>query len=303
MDDDIEDLAIDMDEVNDCFERGVITEGAAFLERVEKLILSDPKLDKDERQIIRAFDNINRKVRKGKEVQILSEFEVFGFNSETLLRMGTIVVKCSPKVPGDDTHRKISETSGGEDIYDNDFEEYDSSEFEDTDERRPGNVYPTYAEQEPARVVRSKTAPERQGGGGVGVSARPVGAALPSMVSPAGLNARMSTRFKTTTWIQKGQWRLGEKIGSGSFGEVFQGMSDDGFLFAVKRLNIVNSKEIVNLTSEIELMQSLSQENIVKYLGAKVGPPLPPRPYPTLLEYDIHRAGLVSRSYDHMCVC
>ncbi|CAE7786215.1 mkkA, partial [Symbiodinium microadriaticum] len=80
----------------------------------------------------------------------------------------------------------------------------------------------------------------------------------------------MSSRFKTTSWIQKGQWRLGEKIGSGSFGEVFQGMSDDGFLFAVKRLHIVNHKEIVNLTSEIELMQSLSHENIVKYLGAKV---------------------------------
>ena len=89
------------------------------------------------------------------------------------------------------------------------------------------------------------------------------------MSSPALAPIRAS-KFKTTSWIQRGQWRLGEKIGSGAFGEVFQGMSDDGFLFAVKRMNITNHKEVHNLTAEIELMQTLSHPNIVMYLGAKV---------------------------------
>eukprot|EP00604_Paraphysomonas_vestita_P004202 CAMPEP_0174822094 /NCGR_PEP_ID=MMETSP1107-20130205/13157_1 /TAXON_ID=36770 /ORGANISM="Paraphysomonas vestita, Strain GFlagA" /LENGTH=600 /DNA_ID=CAMNT_0016040107 /DNA_START=550 /DNA_END=2352 /DNA_ORIENTATION=+ len=71
-------------------------------------------------------------------------------------------------------------------------------------------------------------------------------------------------------WIKRGEWRLGEKIGSGSFGDVFQGMSDDGYLFAVKQLKIVDDKEIANLISEIELMQSLDHPNIVKYLGTTV---------------------------------
>jgi mitogen-activated protein kinase kinase kinase 1 len=63
---------------------------------------------------------------------------------------------------------------------------------------------------------------------------------------------------------------LGEKIGSGSFGDVFQGLSDEGKLFAVKRLSMSNTKEVENLTSEIELMQTLSHTNIVRYLGFKV---------------------------------
>lgn len=258
--DEIEDLAIDMDEVNDCFERGIVAEGAGFLERMEKMVLADSSLDRDEIKIMKAFDTINRKISRGKEVHILSEFEKFGFNSETLLRLGTIVVQSSPRVPGIDARRKqVSDTSGDEN-YDNDFEEYDSGEFEETEIRaNTANVYPTYTEQEPAPVVRSKTAPQR----------KPAGPQASSFASPL-TNARSSTKFKTLSWIQKGQWRLGEKLGSGAFGEVFQGMSDDGFLFAVKRLNIVNNKEIVNLMSEIELMQSLSHENIVKYLGTKV---------------------------------
>ncbi len=33
-------------------------------------------------------------------------------------------------------------------------------------------------------------------------------------------------RGKTARWIANREWRLGEKIGSGSFGEVFKGMND-----------------------------------------------------------------------------
>jgi hypothetical protein len=40
-----------------------------------------------------------------------------------------------------------------------------------------------------------------------------------------------SSRGKTASWIVNKEWRLGEKIGSGSFGEVFQGMNNKVILF------------------------------------------------------------------------
>jgi serine/threonine protein kinase len=80
------------------------------------------------------------------------------------------------------------------------------------------------------------------------------------------------SKAKDKTWIAKGNWRIGEKIGSGSFGEVFQGLNGYGKLFAVKRLALAGGKmaDLENLVSEIELMRSLSHPNIVEYIGTKV---------------------------------
>ena len=70
-------------------------------------------------------------------------------------------------------------------------------------------------------------------------------------------------------WIKKKQWRFGPKVGSGSFGDVFQGVNDIGKLFAVKRLAMTSAPDIDNLLSEIEVMKSMeAHQNIVQYLGA-----------------------------------
>ncbi|CAM9099008.1 unnamed protein product, partial [Ectocarpus fasciculatus] len=66
---------------------------------------------------------------------------------------------------------------------------------------------------------------------------------------------------------------MGDKIGSGAFGEVFQGLnSRNGQLFAVKRLKIVpgQAAELENLANEIDLMRTLVHPNIVQYIGTKV---------------------------------
>ena len=48
-----------------------------------------------------------------------------------------------------------------------------------------------------------------------------------SRVSRSSVNGRI----KTASWIENRQWRLGEKIGSGAFGEVFQGLNDQVISF------------------------------------------------------------------------
>ena len=78
----------------------------------------------------------------------------------------------------------------------------------------------------------------------------------------------------TPSWITKNEWKLGQRIGTGSFGEVFQCMSGKGKLYAAKRLNIVSQvhtrEEIEELCEEIEFMKTFSHEYIVGYIGTWV---------------------------------
>ena len=78
----------------------------------------------------------------------------------------------------------------------------------------------------------------------------------------------------TPSWITKNEWKLGQRIGTGSFGEVFQCMSGKGKLYAAKRLNIVSQvhtrEEIEELCEEIEFMKNFSHEYIVGYIGTWV---------------------------------
>lgn len=78
--------------------------------------------------------------------------------------------------------------------------------------------------------------------------------------------------YKSITWIHEKKWVLGDKIGKGSFGEVFQGMSTEtGQLFACKKMAVTGKQfEIDNLCEEIDLMKDLSHPNVVAYLGTYV---------------------------------
>lgn len=67
-------------------------------------------------------------------------------------------------------------------------------------------------------------------------------------------------------------WLKGEHLGSGSFGSVYEAISDDGFFFAVKEVSLIdqgiNAKQrIVQLEHEISLLSRLEHENIVQYFG------------------------------------
>ncbi|KAL5213513.1 hypothetical protein ABZP36_024360 [Zizania latifolia] len=75
-------------------------------------------------------------------------------------------------------------------------------------------------------------------------------------------------RFKRTIT----SWIKGEHLGSGSFGSVYEAISDDGFFFAVKEVSLIdqgiNAKQrILQLEHEISLLSRLEHDNIVQYFG------------------------------------
>ncbi|XVF36836.1 hypothetical protein REPUB_Repub19eG0092700 [Reevesia pubescens] len=82
-----------------------------------------------------------------------------------------------------------------------------------------------------------------------------------SNISPNG-------RFKMTITY----WEKGELLGRGSFGSVFEGISDDGFFFAVKEVSLLDQgsqgkQSIIQLEHEIALLSQFEHENIVQYYG------------------------------------
>lgn len=97
--------------------------------------------------------------------------------------------------------------------------------------------------------------------------------ALPKTVESARGSAALLPYH--TQQIRRGHWRLGKKIGSGTFGVVHQGLNDDnGMAVAVKVLKRVGRDDaaVKELENEITLMQKLDHPNIVRYLGCQVDP-------------------------------
>ncbi|GLT69476.1 hypothetical protein SLA2020_416240 [Shorea laevis] len=67
-------------------------------------------------------------------------------------------------------------------------------------------------------------------------------------------------------------WEKGELLGRGSFGSVFEGISHDGFFFALKEVSLLDQgsqgrQSIFQLEQEIELLSQFEHENIVQYYG------------------------------------
>ncbi|KAA8545544.1 hypothetical protein F0562_020328 [Nyssa sinensis] len=71
-------------------------------------------------------------------------------------------------------------------------------------------------------------------------------------------------------------WQKGDFLGSGSFGTVYEGFTDDGFFFAVKEVSLLDQgtqgkQSIYQLEQEISLLSQFEHENIVQYLGTDKG--------------------------------
>ncbi|AQK63632.1 Mitogen-activated protein kinase kinase kinase 1 [Zea mays] len=67
-------------------------------------------------------------------------------------------------------------------------------------------------------------------------------------------------------------WMRGALLGSGSFGMVYEGISDEGAFFAVKEVSLLDQgsnaqQSIVALEQEIALLGQFEHENIVQYYG------------------------------------
>ncbi|XAR53112.1 Mitogen-activated protein kinase kinase kinase [Bertholletia excelsa] len=67
-------------------------------------------------------------------------------------------------------------------------------------------------------------------------------------------------------------WQKGDFLGSGSFGTVYEGFTDDGLFFAVKEVSLLDQgsrgkQSIYQLEQEISLLSQFEHENIVRYYG------------------------------------
>ena len=70
--------------------------------------------------------------------------------------------------------------------------------------------------------------------------------------------------------VKRGKWKLGSKIGSGSFGVVHIGMNTHtGTLMAVKSVKM-EPAAMKDAKREIQLMKALKHINIVQYYGAEM---------------------------------
>ncbi|KAK9217206.1 hypothetical protein WN943_005831 [Citrus x changshan-huyou] len=69
-------------------------------------------------------------------------------------------------------------------------------------------------------------------------------------------------------------WQKGALLGSGSFGSVYEGFTDDGFFFAVKEVSLQDQgtqgeQSVLQLEQEISLLGQFEHDNIVQYFGTE----------------------------------
>ncbi|KAM5582450.1 hypothetical protein ABKV19_002725 [Rosa sericea] len=64
-------------------------------------------------------------------------------------------------------------------------------------------------------------------------------------------------------------WKKGHLLGSGSFGSVYEGISDGGCFIAVKEVSLLDQGKVSQLEQEIALLSQCKHENIVQYYGTQ----------------------------------
>ncbi|KAI9107007.1 hypothetical protein K1719_022535 [Acacia pycnantha] len=92
-----------------------------------------------------------------------------------------------------------------------------------------------------------------------------------TFTDPPSNNISPNVRFRRSIT----NWEKGELLGRGSFGSVYEGISEDGFFFAVKEVSLLDQDEqgrqsVYCLEQEIALLSQFEHENIVQYYGTEM---------------------------------
>lgn len=244
------DDVVDLPETNKLFKHHLSIHGLSFIEQLGNDALGDAELETDStvQPALRLLaDAVGTMLAP--ELRELSLFHI-GLSRNAINCFAKFVIRIDKfgrvngKVPGMSSLEESTYES-----YDDDFEEMSSPEKSDS------AVSTDLAGDSPTKGKPPMAA----------TAAAPRQAVKRRSNSPS--------RARDREWISKGSWTIGEKIGCGSFGEVFKGLNNhDGKIFAVKRLRITaeRSEELLNLANEVDLMRNMSHPNIVSYIGTKV---------------------------------
>ena len=250
------DSITDLPEADEIFRRYLRSEGVHYIKRLESAASTDVDLRNIEPlsasmgTLAAAYGRMSQDKLNSLSIFNMTEF---GLPGSAVPSLALVVSKLDIEIRMKRKEIPLDSFEPSYETYDDDFEDLSSPEKSDTTT--------VVSDLETDKVVTSK--PPK-------VSRDP---SNDGRVPTKGVTRKTSpSRTRDREWISRGNWTLGEKIGSGSFGEVFKGLNNSGKLFAVKRMRIPDgrSEELLNLANEIDLMRNMSHPNIVSYIGTKV---------------------------------
>ncbi|KAL5128572.1 Mitogen-activated protein kinase kinase kinase 1 [Glycine soja] len=163
---------------------------------------------------------------------------------------------------------------GGKDSYvelnssdDEDDHEREEKEEEEEEEGEVGGVRVESVEEENAAAIAEIV------GDFSGFSTSNEDDSSSTTTGPRSNNISPNGRIKRV--ITAGNWQKGELLGRGSFGSVYEGISEDGFFFAVKEVSLLDQgnqgrQSVYQLEQEIALLSQFEHENIVQYIGTEM---------------------------------
>lgn len=191
--------AIDMNDAEIAWGKIHSRSGTVNEERLEKNIMNDSVYDDSADAIFSVIGKIKRRLKEGKKVIPLSELNRYDISTDIVRKLALLSVQLCGGFHARQTNRNstigTNVTNSSDNLeYEEDFEE---EVEDDVPALRSGSRGIAPSVSSSVEIIRKELPPRK-----------PV-SALSSM--------RRSAR-QNTGWIQNNQWRIGEKIGSGSFG-------------------------------------------------------------------------------------
>ena len=239
------------------FSTGLQQNGAQFFSELLEMAMNDYELENQQKLIKRAFEMIKKFIQRKGSTYIdlfqLSDLSDYDLDVDTVNRIGYLAYQMnyrSPEVTSStlrlqerrlNQSKSPSEVPDEEDDYGDDNFEEDSEEIDEenigegksVEIIRNNFMIPTPVVSTSKSTIQQSNQSYQQHN--KSTSHQPISPiqipARPTVSTSINMNsvnaATNNKRTKSTSWITHKQWKLGEKIGSGSFGDVYMGLNDN----------------------------------------------------------------------------
>jgi hypothetical protein len=222
------------DVTNKLFRRG-LRQHNNYFEILEEKVKKDRQLSKDVIQINQCFQSLRKLLSNGIERMDFQEFEDYGFPVNKMSRLKEIIMnldhflsKQNSKNSHQTNHNRNHNNDENE--YDDDFEPYDCDDGTKSSEK---TSIPSSISNNEFKTLDSRPTTTTES-----LYSDPYA----SRSSTSDIRKRSK---RSTVWIKEKNWVLGDKIGAGSFGEVFQCMNNKVIVlhlqFYLRFVGLVNS--------------------------------------------------------------